>query len=356
MSTATPWQEMDRLSLRDVTQLVEARAWPAVSILLDTTPAPVMRPQDVRRLERLVEEVEDELRSRGVLSSEPVMSRVRALVTEAAAGPTGRGLALFASRALERSMRLPAPVGPRAAVDRRFLTRDLVRALHRMPPHLVLVLHAGCAHLYHGYADTLVPLADSGFPIEHAQPVVGRLEAGDDGLEDFLTRVDSAFGRARTEHPSPMVLAGSRKVVTAFVHRSRHLYRLVGVITGPATETISDLYGATSAAVEEYLLSREAEALWTLEHARASRPEDVATGLGECQASVRRGQPALLAVEEGFGAAAEGAKVTADAVDDLVETVIERGGWVALTHDGALAEHGRIAMVLRPRQGPGPGT
>ena len=40
-----------------------------------------------------------------------------------------------------------------------------------------------------------------------------------------------------------------------------------------------------------------------------------------------------------------------DVVDDLVETVIERGGWVAFTKDGALEQHGRIAQLLGAEPG-----
>jgi hypothetical protein len=36
-----------------------------------------------------------------------------------------------------------------------------------------------------------------------------------------------------------------------------------------------------------------------------------------------------------------------DAVDELIELVLERGGWVALVEDGALVEHGGVALTLR---------
>ena len=32
-------------------------------------------------------------------------------------------------------------------------------------------------------------------------------------------------------------------------------------------------------------------------------------------------------------------------VDDLIEAVIKRGGWVAFVEDGELVEHGRVALV-----------
>jgi hypothetical protein len=145
------------------------------------------------------------------------------------------------------------------------------------------------------------------------------------------------------------VLAGPRDLTARFVDRSEHLHRLVGVITGPATTSLTDLYVETRAAVESYLLSREAEALWTLDHALATSPDLVATGLDACWAAAHATTRAMLVVEEGFTAAAED---LTDAVDDLIEKVIEQGGWVALARDGLLEQHGRVAMVLDRRRPP----
>lgn len=44
---------------------------------------------------------------------------------------------------------------------------------------------------------------------------------------------------------------------------------------------------------------------------------------------------------------AESPDVIDDAVDELIELVLHRGGWVALVEDGALADHYRIALTLR---------
>jgi hypothetical protein len=42
-------------------------------------------------------------------------------------------------------------------------------------------------------------------------------------------------------------------------------------------------------------------------------------------------------------------EVIDDAVDEVIETVLHRGGWVALLDDGALAGHDRIALTTRAR-------
>jgi hypothetical protein len=81
--------------------------------------------------------------------------------------------------------------------------------------------------------------------------------------------------------------------------------------------------------------------------------------------AARRERPEMLAVEEGLFFPArvsedgdllepatdvEHPDVIDDAVDELIELVLDRGGWVALVEDGALAEHGGVALTLRTRE------
>ncbi len=340
--------ESSRLRLVQVAQLIEMKAWPSVSILLDTTPAPLMADADARRLETLIDEAGLRLRTAGVVAPERIVARLEQLAAEASSGATGRGLALFASQAVARRVRLPVSVAPRAVVEHTFATRDLVRALHRTPPYLALVLHDTCAHVYEATADSLAPVHAHGFPFERAITELEAVSASEDAGTRFLAEVDAAFGRLRAERPTPMVLAGAPELTARFIDRAESLYRLAGVLATAATTSPRDLYVETRAAVEAYLLSREAEALWTLEHALITSPDRVATGIDACWAAARTAARAMLVVEEGFTVATDDRH---DAVDDLIENVIERGGWVALARDGLLEQHGHVALVRDRRAG-----
>ena len=60
--------------------------------------------------------------------------------------------------------------------------------------------------------------------------------------------------------------------------------------------------------------------------------------------------PARLSVDGDLVTPAEDAEapdVIDDLVDELIETVLDRGGWVALVRDGALAGHDRVALTVR---------
>jgi hypothetical protein len=116
--------------------------------------------------------------------------------------------------------------------------------------------------------------------------------------------------------------------------------------------------------MEGYLRSREEDALEVLSTARTSPTARVVSGIEACWRAASEGRPAMLVVEEGYyvpadlgprgpvpaegrsGARDPGSDRLHDLVDDLIETVIVRGGWVAFARDGTLSGDRRVALVL----------
>jgi len=300
------------------------------------------------------------------------MERVAELVHRVENQPTDRAVALYVSQAVNRTFRLPVPVPTLALVERTFATRALLTALHRMPPHVLLVLHPTCAHLYQG-ADGAIVSVGQRDPLRRPgglRPNQG--ERGTDGAaeeltDDFLRGVDNLLGKYRAEHPSPLVLGGAPHLVARFRQLSRNLHRLAGEVPDTQALTALDLAQASSRVVERYLRSRRDEALLNLRALMTSRPHDVALGMAACWGALRERAPSMLLVEESyvspgqpedFGSRSPRAghhpaqPPVHDLVDDLMESVIVRGGQLALVEDGDLADHGRVALISRP--GPRP--
>lgn len=356
----------------DVTFLMQTRTWPAVSITMNTTPAERMTAYDAGRLDLLLEHAEAELAAFDA-SSVAVLGPLRALVRDAQDGPTRQGVALFASRAVQAGYLLPSAPEARAVVEPTFATRDLVHALHRTPPHLLLVVDALVASLFRGYAGSLVPITDHGFPVQH------RLRAGEepgtdvDHADRYLRRVDAALAQARAHAPSPILVTGAGEPVRRLLRRSRHLHRLAGVLPESAAGSVESLVEAARVSLQEYLRSREEEALILLDQARRSSSLLVRSGVDDVWRAVHEMAPDILLVEEGLRHPAsvigsqlvppapgpstrrhapDGTRDDAryDIVDDLIELVIQRGGWVAFVGDGALGEHGGVALVLAKDQ------
>jgi hypothetical protein len=350
-----------------VTFLQSLQGYPSVSLLLSTTPAPRMTAPDAARLGALAREARRRLAEEdlpGVRMA--VLEPLADLVLRAVAGPASTAIALYASPGTTELVHLPVTVTDRAVVDPTFATRDLVRALHRTPRHVVLLLSRFEGGLFDGVGDDLRPAPGRAFPRTPVGLPEGpgrpRRALEPEEQRAFLRGVDAALGSYLRLNPAPLVLVGDERVVSQFRRISRNTRRLAGCVHGNLLSApLADLVPRVRAVLHEYLRSRQAEALALIEQ-RTSAGR-VATGIGAAWLASRFEPPEMLAVEEGFIYPArldetgdllspaddiEHPDVIDDAVDELIEAVLRRGGWIALMEDGVLAEHGGVVLTLRP--------
>ncbi|GAA5034794.1 hypothetical protein GCM10023258_35960 [Terrabacter aeriphilus] len=348
----------------DVLALQSVRDYPAVSVLCSTEAAPTMRTTDLERLEALVEDavrrVHDEF---GAEVSGVARDELGRLVDDARRRPTRAAVALFVGGLHASAWSLPEAVVDRAVVDPTFATRDLVRTLHRTPRHVVLVLTEHEARLFDGVGDSMTPALGTPFPLVAGRERRGRTAVADRRTDAFFRTVDRSLGTYLRVHPAPLVLVGATRTLARFVATSGNLRRLAGRIHGSHARTpLPELARLTRPVLEAYLRSREDEALALLEERTGSGA--VATGMPAVWLASRAERPEMLAVEEGlfyparlsrdgdFLTPAEDVEhpdVIDDAVDEVIEAVLRRGGWVALVRDGALADRDRVALTLRPK-------
>lgn len=355
----------------EVLALQAVREYPAISVLCSTDPAPAMSTVAVARLEQLVDDATRRLRLEfGGQIAASLRDDLLHLVADARERPTRAAVALYVSSRHVSAWGLPEPVVDRAVVDPTFATRDLVRSLHRTPRHVVLVLTEREARLFDGSGDTLLPPFGGPFPLvdrsprRHTRTGGGPVKGGDEDRrgDTFLRTVDRALGTYLSLHPAPLVLVGAARTLARFTRISRNLGRLAGTVQGSHARTpLPTLARLIRPVLEDYLRSREREALALLD--KRSRAGTVVTGMPAVWLAARAERPEMLAVEEGLFYPArisrdgdlirpaddlEHPEVIDDAVDEVIETVLRRGGWVALVADGALSARERIALTLRP--------
>lgn len=349
-----------------VVELQAPTAYPAVSLLMPTTPAPRMTELDRARLQGLLATAQRRLRGEAHPEGESVEAALADLVVEAAALPTASGLGVFVSAGGMRvSVRLPVAVTERVVVDPTFATRDLVRALHRTPRHVVLVLTGQEARLFTGLGTELRPVGGR-FPMQprrdrRRDPDRPRLAAADAAA--FWRDVDAALGAHLLAHPAPLVVAGDTRATAGFMAVSTNLGRLAGTLEANLVrEPLPRLAERVRPVLEDYLRSREEEAVALLD--RRTGSGRAVSGLAAAWFAVRHERPEMLVVDESLSVAArlssdgdllvpaedpEAPDVLDDVVDELIEAVLRRGGWVALARPGSLDSHGGVALTLRSR-------
>lgn len=342
-----------------VMSLQSVRGYPCISLLLPTQPGQRLGNADRAALERLASQARTRVREEAPPAGERALRRLDDAVTAIIDRPVTEAVALFVNADVAEVVDLPLPVEPRCVVDPTFATRDLVRALHRTPRHVLLLLAADEARLLDGSLGHLTPAASSTFPMRAD-------EKGVEG-EPFLRRVDKALGAYLRLHPAPLVVAAAEPTASAFTRLSANTARLAGLIEGNHLRTpLPRLNAQVRLIIEGYLLSREAEAL---ELVATRRGQDRAVlGIDACWRAARWERPEMLAVEEGFFYPAwvsdDGDELTAtnspaelgaidDVVDELIEGVLTRGGWVALVQDGVIPDGAKVALTLRSVTGGG---
>jgi hypothetical protein len=160
-----------------------------------------------------------------------------------------------------------------------------------------------------------------------------------------------------------LVVAGARRTAAAFIRLSRNTGRLAGVLPGSHVRTpLPTLVTLVRPLLDAYLRSREAEALALLD--RRIGEGRAVTGMPAVWLAARRERPEMLVVDPRFfypaRVSADGDLLTPasdvehpdvldDAVDEVIETVLQRGGWVALADAQTLNEHGHVALTLARR-------
>lgn len=337
-------------------------SYPSVSLLMPTRPGRMDREQ-AARLRMLRDDAARRLRQEAsheagrAFDADRVLEEIDVLLERADHVQLDRALALYASEHHAQLLVLPVDVRERAVVDPTFATRDLVRALHRTPRHVVLSLSSREARLFEGHLGVLEPAGTSKFPMRAAENAQGRRERP----SAFLTRVDHALGAYLRLRPAPIVVVGAEPTLSRFCQSSVNLGRLAGKIAGNHLTTPLDrLADLVAPQLETYLASREDEALSLLERRRGQ--DRAVLGVESVWLAARWERPEMLAVEDDFffparlspdGDSLQAAEdvehpdVIDDVVDELVELVLARGAWVALVEPGRIPDGQRVALTIR---------
>lgn len=332
-----------------LTELQGQLAYPSVTLLLTTHPGSSTSSQDHLALKqmadradaRLVGDVSDETR-RAVVGS------LRELIELSVDEPASRAVAVFASPSYSAVVRLDEEVRDRVVVDNTFATRDLVADAQRTALFRVITVSDRTSRLLVGNRSRLVEEKNDRWPLHRD---------GDQSQETWLRTVLAAITAEGTSHAVPTVVAGTQRVTRDIVNAPG--LETVGIVRGNHDRTgWVDLHTEAWPLVCDWLRGGDANAVGRLEAARGARR--YAGGIDEVWDLARDGRVELLVVERSFeyparlhdghlvaAADVETPDVIDDAVDELIELVLSQRGYAAIVDDEVLADHHRVAAVLR---------
>jgi hypothetical protein len=227
--------------------------------------------------------------------------------------------------------------------------------------YYVLSLSEQTSRLYEAFRDTLIDIQNTGFPIESSSGMNGAIEPspGNGRLREFIRTADEHFEDYLKRDPLRLVVVGVKEHLSIFQSVTSHRDVLIGSVEGDyAAASPHDLGRIVWPVVKEAMAGTSEEAMLDLETAESS--QDVAFGIDAVAHSAGSRTGGTLFIEEDYhmkGGVRETdhslirpkdldiQEAIDDAVDAIIEEVLEKGGNVIFMKSGSLAKLQRIALV-----------
>lgn len=356
------------ITRQDLNQLQSLTKVPALSILLPTHRTFPDNKQDPIMVKNLVDEAKERLSTEfSSRELEPLLKQLETLVSEIDYPYALDGLALYVSHDFAQRYYLPFTVPARVVIDQTFATRDLVYGLHRSLRYWVLLLSQSSTRLLAGTGETLEEVQDQNFPMQMtgpgattALPYDSDSSYMDDRHRQFFQQVDSALASYIGGEDLPLIVGGVDRQISFFQEVSQDALAIVGTLNGNLDRaTIHELTPQVWEMMQPVREKQRADALQEL--ANAAGAQKVVSTIEEVWRLAQEGRGKRLLVEKNYHvpailtdnggleivAQSGGTEVMDDAVDEIIEAVLAKGGSVVLVEDGALSAYQQIALILR---------
>ena len=231
--------------------------------------------------------------------------------------------------------------------------------------YYVLSLCEQTSRLYEAFRDTLIDIQNKGFPIESSAGMSGTVEPSlrSSHLREFVRTADQHFDHYFRQDPLHLVVVGEKESLSIFGCVTTHQDVLIGKVEGDyAATSPRDLGKIVWPIVKKVMAGTSEKAMNNLETAEYSR--NVTSGIDAVGHVAGSGVGDTLFVEENYhmkGSIRETdhsliaskdldiQEVIDDAVDAIIEKVLEKGGNVLFLEGGSLTEFHRIALIENRR-------
>jgi hypothetical protein len=228
--------------------------------------------------------------------------------------------------------------------------------------YYVLSLSERSSRLYEAFRDTLIDIQNKGFPIEFSTVMNGTVELPlqHDQSREFIRTVDRHFDHYLRRDPLRFVVVGEKNILSIFESVTAHHDGLIGAVQGDyAATSPHDLGKIVWPIVKNAMAGTNKHAMNDL--ATADRSQNVAFGIETVGYLADSGVGGTLFVEEDYRLKggiretdhslikAEDLDIREpidDAVDAIVDRVLDKGGNVVFLDSGSLTKHRRIALIV----------
>jgi hypothetical protein len=363
---------------QDLAELIQGKSDPCISMIIPLHREPAFRKEDAIQIDHTIGKLGQLLMSQYEEHMvKKLMEKVRTLKDDLITLRGIYGAGVFFNPHIFKLIVFPFPVTEKVHVSNSFEIRDVLYKEFHYRDYFVLSLNKERARLFRGNAGHLMEVNDSNFPavfdgVEYQVPV----ESNQGDNSAFETKREKALTTGNTaefynvldlklldyvDEETPFILAGSKKEIAQFDTDGRHRRQRAGMIHGSFEDyNHPELQEKSWQVMEEF--SKAEEQRWIASVRELFGRELVGAGPQQAWRNAKLGKGNVLVVEKDLKIAgfvsgdglylslrppADPHTILADAIDDVIETVIEKGGRIVFVSNGALAEFEGIALVNR---------
>jgi hypothetical protein len=358
----------------------QGKLHPSVSILLPVNKKYPHFKEAVRKLKKLVKEAETVLTDG--LSKEmaqPLAAKLRETALSIDFTHLSESLAIYVSSEFQRVVHLSVPVEEKMIVGRTFELRDLFYAAKQNFHYLVLTISENKVRMFLGYGNHLSEQNSSQMPFGmydvpgegHSRAQSFSSDSSSKNVSDenshrqilmdkYLRDIDNELTTILNQTRIPVIVCGVQKEIAGFNGITSNKDAIIGTIEGNFDYmNEKEICAKTDSILKEKLKNDQKKNLAFLDEAVGAKT--FASGIRDVWRAVMEKRSRLLLVEKDLKIAGKTGKdkytlVTdnvdtgntrnmADVVDDLIEYTFEYGGDVVFVENGALKDHGGIALV-----------
>ena len=291
------------------------------------------------------------------------------------------GLGFYISQNIKSAVKFSFPVEEKVMVGDNFELRDLLYKLNYSIPYFVLMLTEKGVRLFEGRWDELNEIKDINFPKDYkeefsynppsrstsyaGQSHTKSFEKDKSELEairfkDFFRHTDKLLGDYLVDN-TPLILLGPEKELAWFENISTHNKIIIDKIAGSYNHSNQrQLEDMAWPAMRSHL---ENERVQLIKEFNAKIGMNLGiSGIQDIWSAAKEGKAFKLLVEKDYRCPGfvdrdeyhlylrppqKPHKILADAVDDLIEMVLEKNGHVYFVDNGMLKDYQRMVLITR---------
>jgi hypothetical protein len=298
-----------------------------------------------------------------------VLHKLRTLVKGLNFNTHKKSIAVFVSPIFEKILYLDIVVEEKIIVDESFEIRDLVYSKKQSNQYLALLLSSKESRIYLGNADSFVRIVSDtpktlhtpeNDPPERVANFSDMSHRKEIMMDKFLHHIDKSLDIILNAYHLPLIVLGTERILGHFKKISVHKSAVIEYVPGNYEDvTLPELKEIIKPYISDWKKVREKDMLNQLEVAAGRKK--LAVGIRKVWQEATNRNGCLLLVEKNYVYAAEHGSseeiiykaldpynrfsYLKDAVDDVIEKVLENGGDVEFTDDGVLQDYHHIALI-----------